>query len=85
MALRFGPYLVHHLVPLAVGEPGRVVPRLDLAVVARVGPQMMAVRGEMQPVGIGREAPTEQILEAQRSVLSAHSSGNIRLSRVERR
>ena len=54
--LRLGPDLVHHLVPFAVGEPGGVVPRLDLALEARVGPEMMAVRGEVQPSGIGAEA-----------------------------
>ena len=49
MALRFGPHLAHHLVPLAVGEPGGVLPAFDLSFEAGVGPQMMAVRGEMQP------------------------------------
>ena len=29
----------------------------DLPVEAGVGPQMMAVRGEVQPAGIGAEAP----------------------------
>ena len=55
--LRFGPDLAHHPVPLAVREAGGVVPRLDLALEAGVGPEMMAVRGEMQPLGIGRQAP----------------------------
>ena len=85
VALRLGPDLVHHLVPLAVGEPGRIVPRLDLSLEARVRPKVMAVRGEVQPVGIGDEAAREQRLETQRSVLSDHSSGNTRFSRVARR
>ena len=84
IGLGLGPDLVHHLVPLAVGEPRGVIPCRDLAVEARVGPQMMAVRGEVQPVGIGAAGSAEQRLEAQRSVLSDHSSGNTRLSRVER-
>jgi hypothetical protein len=54
MALRLGPDFAHHLVPLEVGEAGGVVPRLGLALEAGVGPQMVAVRGEMQPLGIGR-------------------------------
>ena len=48
IGLRLGPDLAHHLVPLAVGEPRGVVPRLDLSVEAGVGPQMMAVRREVQ-------------------------------------
>ena len=56
LGLGLGPDLAHHLVPLAVGEAGGVVPRLDLPLEAGVGPEMMAVRGEMQPVGIGRQA-----------------------------
>ena len=53
MDLRLGPDLVHHLVPFAVGEAGRVVPRLHVPVEARVGPEMMAVRREVQPRRIG--------------------------------
>ena len=85
LGLRRGPDLVHHLVPLAVGEPRGVVPRLDLPVEAGVGPQMMAVRGEVQPAGIGPRLRREQPFETQRSVLSDHSSGNTRFSSVERR
>src|SRR6185369_4827374 len=85
IGLRFGPDFAHHLVPLAVGEPRGVVPRLDLPVEAGVGPEMMAVRSEVQPSGIGAEAPREQSLEAQRSVLRAQSSGKTRLSSVARR
>src|SRR5690242_21271626 len=39
MGLRLGPNRVHHLVPLAVGEAGGIVPRLHLAFKARVWPQ----------------------------------------------
>jgi hypothetical protein len=46
---------------------------------------MMAVRREMQPIGIGREAAAEQRLEIQRAVLSDHNSGNTRFSRVDRK
>jgi len=56
------------------------------AAIRRVFPGTLAVAiSERQPLGIGRQAPREQLLEAQRSVLSAHSSGKMRLSRVERR
>ena len=83
--LGLGPDLIEDFVPLGVGQAGGVVPRLDLAVEAGVGPQMMAVRGEVQALRICGQTPAEQPLETQRSVLSAHSSGNTRLSRVERR
>ena len=53
LALRLRPDLAHDLVPLAVGKPRGVIPRFDLPVEAGVGPEMMAVRGEVQPVGIG--------------------------------
>src|SRR4051812_15559845 len=82
-ALSFGPNLAHDLVPFAVGEPRGVLPRLELSVVAGVGPQMMTVRREMQALGIGVQALAEQRLETQRSVLSDHNSGKMRLSSVE--
>src|SRR5437764_308115 len=85
MGLRLGPDLVHHFVPLAVREAGGVVPRFDLPLEARVGPKVMAMRREMQPLGIRRQAAAEQRLETQRAVLSDHSSGKTRLSRVARR
>ena len=53
MALRLGPDFAHDPVPLAVGETRGVVPAFDLPVEAGVGPQMMAVRGHVQPLGIG--------------------------------
>ena len=59
MGLRLGPDLAHDPVPLAVGEPRRILPAFDLPVEAGVGPQMMAVRGEVQPLRIGGEAPRE--------------------------
>ncbi len=51
--LRLGPDLAQDLVPFVVGQTGGVVPRLGLAVEAGVGPQVMAVRGEVQALGIG--------------------------------
>ena len=85
LGLRGGPDLVHHPVPFAVGEPRRVVPRLHLPVETGIRPEMMAVRREVQPRRIGGEAAAEQAFEAQRSVLSDHSSGNRRLSSVARK
>ncbi len=64
MALRLGPDLVHHLVPLAVGETGGVVPGVGLPGEAGVGPQMMAVRREMQSVRVRGEAAREEWFEA---------------------
>ena len=78
-ALLDGPIL--HL----SSEPGGVAPRRNLAFEAGIRPEMMTMRREMQPLGIGTKAATEQCLEAQRSVLSDHNSGKTRLSSVERR
>src|SRR4051794_16091941 len=64
---------------------GAAEPLLDLGVEASVRAEMMAVRREMQPFGIGRQAAAEQRLEAQRAVLKDHSSGKMRFSSVERR
>ena len=82
MGLRLGPHLAHHAVPLAVGKPRGILPAFDLPGEARVGPQMMAVRGEVQPPGSGAKALREQRLEAHRLVLSDHSSGKARLVSV---
>ena len=85
MGLGLGPDLVHHLVPLAIGKAGGVVPRLDLPLKARVRPEMVTVRREMQPPSVRRQAAAEQRLEAQRAVLSDHNSGKTRFSSVARR
>ena len=85
LGLRGGPHLAHHLVPFEVGEQGRILPRLHVTIEARVGPEVMAMGREMQPLRIRAEAPAEQVLEAQRCVLSAQSSGKTRLSSVDRR
>ena len=53
--LCFGPHFAHHPVPLVVGEPRGVVPTLHLAVEAGIGPQMVAVRGHVQPPWRGGE------------------------------
>ena len=73
MRLRFGPDLAHHLVPFMVGQPRRIFPAFDLALERGVGPEMMAVGGEMEPIGRRAEAFGEQRLEAQ----SHRSSGTI--------
>jgi hypothetical protein len=43
------------------------------------------VRGHVQPLRVRREAAPEELFETQRPVLIDHSSGNARLSSVERR
>src|SRR5688572_9934759 len=65
MGLGLGPYLAHHLVPFIVRQSRRVLPALDLALEGSVGPQMVAMRREMQSPRIGAEAFSEQRLEAQ--------------------
>ena len=85
MALRFRPDLVHDAVPFAVGKAGGVIPAFDLPLEACVRPEMMAVRGHVQPRRVGPEASREQMLEVQSSVLSVHSSGKARFRGSPRR
>ena len=53
IGLRLGPDLAHDPVPFMIGEAGRIFPAFDLPLERGVGPQMMAVRREMQAVGRG--------------------------------
>lgn len=46
---------------------------------------MMAVGSDVQPIGIGAQAPREERFETQSSVLSDQSSGKARFSSVDRR
>ena len=85
VGLSLGPDFVHDPVPLAIGETGCVLPAFDLALEARVRPEMMAVSGDVQPIGIGGQASGEERLEAQSWVLNDHNSGKARFSSVERR
>src|ERR1043165_2632223 len=59
LGLRPRPDFAPPLVPLAIGQPRCVLPRLHVAVKARVRPEVMAVGREMQPHGIGAQAPAE--------------------------
>ena len=85
LGLGFAPQWEHHMAPLAIGESGGIIPALDLAVKAGVGPQMMAVRGDVQAVWRGGKTARKQMLVTHRSVLRDHSSGNARLVRVDSR
>ena len=85
LRLRLGPHLAHHPVPFGVGEPRGIVPAFDLPVAAGVGPQMMAVRGKVQPPRRGAEAAREQPLGAHNSVRSDHSTGKARFDSVAAR
>ena len=85
MTLRLGPDLVHDAVPFAVGETRRIFPAFDLAFEASIRPEVMAVRGELEPLRIRSQAAREERLEAQSAVLNDQSSGKARLSKVERR
>ena len=60
MALRLGPDLAHDPVPFAIGQPRGIVPRLDLPRKAGVGPQMMAVRRQVEPPRCRGQAFGEQ-------------------------
>ena len=83
--LSLDPHFAHHPVPLAVGQPGGVFPAFDLTGEAGVGPEMMAVRGKVQPTRSRGEASGKQALEAHSWVRSAQSSGKARFVRVDSR
>ena len=85
MGLRLGPDLAHDPVPFIVGETGRIVPAFDLPLVRGVGPEVVAVRREVEPVGRGGQALREERFETQSSVLSDQCSGKARVVRVEAR
>ena len=85
LGLCLGPYLAHHLVPFAVGKARGVVPSFDLAVETDVGPQMMAVRGDVQAVAARpRGFSKTGALKLKFRYCSDQSSGKARLSSVER-
>src|SRR6185503_18502860 len=69
MLLRFGQHLAEHLVPLAAGQAGRVVPVGELCRARYIWPRVMAVRGAMQPI----TAAAEKLAEV---ALKLHASGN---------
>ena len=82
MLLRFGPDGTHDLGPFVIGQHRRVFPGRHMAVMARVGPEMVAMRGKMQTIRIGRERFGEQKFPAHNWVRSDHSSGKARLPTV---
>ena len=55
MGLGLGDHLTEDEIPLVVGMQIGVEPGLLLRLETRVGPQVMAVRGEMQPTGRRRQ------------------------------
>ncbi|MNI50190.1 hypothetical protein D3C73_1048360 [compost metagenome] len=75
VALSLGDDLAEDQVPFAVGEAIGLGPGLDLAVEAGVGPQVMAVGGEMQPFGIEAERAREQGLVAHDATLTRGRDG----------
>ena len=85
IGLGLGPDRIHYLVPFHVGEAGGVLPAFDLPVERSVGPEMMAMRGEVEPPGRRFQAPREEALETHMSVRKSHSAGKARFSSVERR
>ncbi len=86
MGLRLRPDLAHHPVPFMVGQASGVFPAFDLALERGVGPQMMAVRGEMEPVGSGsRGSSRKSGLKLKVRSSATISSGKARLVRVEAR
>ena len=82
VALGFGDDFAEHPVPFVIGQPCRVVPRLDLSGIAGIGPQVVAVRSEMEPVRRGTQRARKQMLVAHSAVRSDHSSGKARLPKV---
>jgi len=83
VGLGSGPDLAHHPVPLAVGEPGCVLPGGDLTDIARVRPEVMAVRSGVESIRRRGQGALEEVLVAgHRRVLSDQSSGKARLASV---
>jgi len=82
MLLRFGPDRPHDPVPFVVRQRRRVLPGGKMTGMAGIGPEMMAVRGEMQAVGIGRQGSGKQMFPAHSWVRSDHNSGKARLPTV---
>jgi|GEM_PF-6302592 len=60
VSLSLGDDLAEDQVPFAIGETVGLGPGPDLAVEAGVGPQVVAVGGEMQALGIKTERAREQ-------------------------
>ena len=86
MRLGRGPDLAHHPLPFAVGKAHAVLPGGELADIGGIGPQMMRMRGEVQPLGRRRQRALEQVLVARHSwVRSVQSSGKARLASVDSR
>src|SRR5205085_11957828 len=46
-------YLAEYLLPLAIGEPDRIIPIRQLSRARHIRPGMVAVRRAMQPIAIG--------------------------------
>ena len=51
---------------LVIGQLCGVLPRCPVAFVAGIGPQVVAVRGKVQPSGRGGKAAGKQVLETHR-------------------
>ncbi|MNC29706.1 hypothetical protein D3C75_779690 [compost metagenome] len=82
MLLGFGNDLAEHQIPLAVGEAVGLGPGLDLGVETGVGPQMMAMGGEMQPLGIQTQGAREEGLVAHPATLPGSTQGPTEKRRV---
>ena len=59
-----------------------IIPTLDLAFERSIGPEMMAMRSDVQPVGRRLDAFRKEPLEAHMSVRRSQSNGKARLSSV---
>lgn len=89
MCLGSRPQFAHHPIPFVIGKAGRILPSRHLSDIACVGPEMMTVRGKMQPVWRCRQRTLEQVSpiarrwQAHNSVLNDQSSGKARLPKVD--
>ena len=82
MLLRLRPDRSHDPVPFVVGQNSCIVPSCHMSVTACIGPEMMAVGSEMQPLRIGRQRAGKQMFPAHSWVRSDQSSGKARLPTV---
>lgn len=59
--------LLHHhakdSIPFPVGEPGRIVPRLQLGLAGHVGPRVMRMRGKVQPSRVRLKKSRVEVLQ----------------------
>ena len=78
MGLGLGNHMAEDEIPLVVSMQIGVEPGLLLRLKTGVGPQVMAMRGEMQPTGRRRQGAGEEGLVAHRLTRSNRTASSAR-------